>query len=73
MIIVTNPEKARYNRIALFYHFLDVIPELIFKPWRKMLLVKTKGKILEIGGGLREEFPPTTPREPCITGIDICD
>ncbi|MBU2054735.1 MAG: class I SAM-dependent methyltransferase [Proteobacteria bacterium] len=42
----------------------------MFKPWRKKLLAKAKGKILEIGVGTGKNFPHY-PYGACVTGIDI--
>jgi len=79
--IVSDPEiravstkltKARYNRIAPLYNFIEAIPEMMFKPWRKKLLAKAKGRILEIGVGTGKNFPHY-PLGACITGIDIAE
>lgn len=70
--VSTELTKARYNRIAPLYNFIEAIPELMFKPWRKMLLVKAKGKILEIGVGTGKNFPHY-PSGASVTGIDIAD
>lgn len=81
MTIVSDPEirtvsteltKARYNRIAPLYNFIEAIPEMMFKPWRKKLLAKAKGTILEIGVGTGKNFPHY-PYGACVTGIDIAD
>ena len=70
--VSTELTKTRYNRIAPLYNFIEAIPELIFKPWRIMLLAKAKGKILEIGVGTGKNFPHY-PSGACVTGIDIAD
>ena len=70
--VSTELTKTRYNRIAPLYNFIEAIPELMFKPWRKMLLVKAKGKILEIGVGTGKNFPHY-PSGASVTGIDIAD
>jgi len=79
MTIVSAPEirtvsteltKTRYNRIAPLYNFIEAIPEMMFKPWRKKLLAKAKGTILEIGVGTGKNFPHY-PSGACVTGIDI--
>ena len=81
MAIVNDPEvravsteltKTRYNRVAPFYNFIEAIPELIFKPWRKKLLAKAKGTILEIGVGTGKNFPHYQSGA-CVIGIDIAD
>lgn len=70
--VSTRLTTARYNRIAPLYNFLEAIPETMFKRWRKMLLAKAKGKILEIGVGTGKNFPhyPSGAR---VTGIDIAE
>ncbi len=68
----TELTKSRYNRIAPLYNFIEAIPEMIFKPWRKKLLARAKGKILEIGVGTGKNFPHY-PSGASGTGIDIAD
>ena len=68
----TKLAKARYNRIAPLYNFIEAIPEMMFKPWRKKLLAKAKGKILKIGVGTGKNFSHD-PSGTCITGIDIAE
>ena len=70
--VSTKLTKARYNRIAPLYNFIEAIPERRFKPWRKKLLAKAKGTILEIGVGTGKNFPHY-PSGTCITGIDIAE
>jgi phosphatidylethanolamine/phosphatidyl-N-methylethanolamine N-methyltransferase len=71
--VSTELTKARYNRIAPLYNFIEAIPEMMmFKPWRKKLLAKAKGTILEIGVGTGKNFPHY-PHGACVTGIDIAD
>ena len=70
--VSTELTKTRYNRIAPLYNFMEAIPEMIFNPWRKKLLAKAKGKILEIGVGTGKNFPHY-PYGACVTGIDIAD
>lgn len=68
----TKLTRARYNRLAPIYNFLEAIPEIMFKPWRKKLLARAKGKILEIGVGTGKNFPHY-PQGSSVTGIDIAD
>ncbi len=68
----TELTKSRYNRIAPLYNFIEAIPEMIFKPWRKKLLARAKGKILEIGVGTGKNFPHY-PSGTSVTGIDIAE
>jgi ubiquinone/menaquinone biosynthesis C-methylase UbiE len=81
MTVVSDPEirtvsteltKARYNRIAPLYNYIEAIPEMMFKPWRKRLLAKAKGKILETGVGTGKNFPHYPPGAN-VTGIDIAE
>lgn len=71
-VVSTELTKTRYNRIAPLYNFIEAIPEMTFKPWRKVLLAKAKGKILEIGVGTGKNFPHY-PSGVGITGIDIAE
>lgn len=70
--VSTELTKTRYNRIAPLYNFIEAIPEMTFKPWRKVLLAKAKGEILEIGVGTGKNFPHY-PSGAGITGIDIAE
>src|SRR4030067_182506 len=70
--VSTELSKTRYNRIAPLYNFIEAIREMMFKPWRKKLLAKAKGMILEIGVGTGKNFPHY-PSGACVTGIDIAD
>src|SRR4030042_4691196 len=70
--VSTGLTKARYNRIAPLYNFIEAIPEMMFKPWRRTLLARAKGKILEIGVGTGKNFPHY-PSGASVTGIDIAD
>lgn len=68
----TELTKTRYNRIAPLYNYIEAIPEMMFKHWRKKLLAKAKGTILEIGVGTGKNFPHY-PSGASVTGIDIAD
>lgn len=70
--VATELTKARYNRIAPIYNFIEAIPERQFAPWRKILLAKAQGKILEIGVGTGRNFP-YYPERANVTGIDFAD
>jgi ubiquinone/menaquinone biosynthesis C-methylase UbiE len=70
--VSTELTKARYNRIAPLYNFIEAIPEMMFKPWRKKLLAKAQGTILEIGVGTGKNFPHY-PSGASVTGIDIAE
>jgi ubiquinone/menaquinone biosynthesis C-methylase UbiE len=69
---LTTQTKARYNRIAPYYDFIELISERVFKDWRRKLLAQARGKILEIGVGTGKNFP-NYPKNADITGIDIAD
>jgi len=70
--VSTELTKTRYNRIAPLYNYIEAIPEMMFKPWRKKLLARAKGKILEIGVGTGKNFPHY-PSGASVTGIDIAE
>ena len=69
---LTAQTKARYNRIAPYYDLVEFLSERVFKSWRRMLLSRAKGKILEVGVGTGKNFP-YYPKNSDITGIDIAD
>ena len=64
--------KARYNRIAWFYDRMESLPEIFFSSWRRRLLARAKGKILEVGVGTGKNFK-YYPHGADVTGIDIAD
>ncbi len=64
--------KARYNRLAPLYNFMEALPERQFAPWRRILLAKVRGEILEIGVGTGKNFPHY-PQGAHVTGIDFAD
>lgn len=64
--------RARYNRIAPIYDWLEAILEGTFKLWRKQLWSQATGKILEVGVGTGKNFP-YYPRGAPITGIDLAE
>jgi ubiquinone/menaquinone biosynthesis C-methylase UbiE len=72
--IITESQltRMRYNRIASIYDFMESLPELFFAGWRKKLLAKARGKILEIGVGTGKNFK-YYPAKADVTGIDIAD
>ncbi|HBH87061.1 MAG TPA: SAM-dependent methyltransferase [Syntrophaceae bacterium] len=69
---LTAQTKARYNRIAPYYDFIELLSERVFKDWRRKLIAHARGKILEIGVGTGKNFP-YYPKDADITGIDIAD
>jgi ubiquinone/menaquinone biosynthesis C-methylase UbiE len=72
MITRSQLTKLRYNRIASIYNIIEALPEVIFTDWRKKLLVKAGGKILEVGVGTGKNFK-YYPSGADVTGIDIAD
>ena len=69
---LTAQTKARYNRIAPYYDFIELLSEHVFKHWRRKLLAHAWGKILEIGVGTGKNFPYYL-KDADITAIDIAD
>ncbi len=64
--------KIRYNRIASIYNLLEVLPTSVIDDWRKKLLKKAKGKILEVGVGTGKNFD-YYPAGADVTAIDFAD
>jgi ubiquinone/menaquinone biosynthesis C-methylase UbiE len=69
---LTAQTKTRYNRIAPYYDMMEKISERTFSHWRKGLLARAKGKVLEIGVGTGKNFP-YYPEGVDVTGLDIAD
>ena len=72
MIRGSQLTRLRYNRIASIYNIIEALPETIFTDWRKKLLAKAKGKILEVGVGTGNNFK-FYPSGADVTGIDIAE
>lgn len=55
----TEYVKSKYDRIAPFYDFYELLAEILFfKRWRKLAVSKLKGgKVLEVGAGTGKNFP----------------
>jgi ubiquinone/menaquinone biosynthesis C-methylase UbiE len=64
--------RARYNRIAGIYDWMESLSEKRFKPWREKLWSLAEGNILEVGVGTGKNFP-YHPRSGKVTGIDLSD
>jgi ubiquinone/menaquinone biosynthesis C-methylase UbiE len=68
----TAATRARYNRIAPVYDFLETFSEHSFKPWREKLWAQTRGEILEVGVGTGKNFS-YHPHSAHVLGIDLAD
>jgi len=69
---LTAQTKTRYNRIAPYYDVIELISERTFSRWRKRLLARAKGEVLEVGVGTGKNFP-YYPESVDVTGLDIAD
>lgn len=69
---LTGQTKTRYNRIAPYYDVMEIISEHTFSRWRRELLARVRGKVLEAGVGTGKNFP-YYPKGVDVTGIDIAD
>ena len=69
---LTAQTKTRYNRIAPYYDVIELIFERTFSRWRKRLLARDKGEVLEVGVGTGKNFP-YYPESVDVTGLDIAD
>ncbi len=68
----TTATRARYNRIAPLYDFLETFAEHSFKPLREKLWAQARGEILEVGVGTGKNFAHH-PDNAHIIGIDLAD
>lgn len=71
-IIRSQQTRIRYNRIASIYNLLEAIPTSFIDNWRKKLLKKAKGKILEVGVGTGKNFD-FYPAGAVVTAIDFAE
>ena len=69
---LTAQTKTRYNRIAPYYDVMEIISERTFSRWRRQLVTRAKGKVLEVGVGTGKNFP-YYPKGADVTGLDIAD
>lgn len=54
----TQATQDRYDRIAPLYNVMEVMPELIYKRWRKQIWSSVEGeRVLEIGIGTGKNIP----------------
>ena len=67
-----NAARMRYNRVAGIYDFMEIFAERTFMHWRKGLLARAEGRVLEVGVGTGRNFPYYPPGV-SITGIDVAE
>lgn len=60
--------KRRYNRISGIYELMD---RMIKEQWRKDLLSKVSGKVLEVGIGTGANLPYYSSEINSLTGVDF--
>lgn len=69
----TSKTRARYNRIALLYDLMEILPERRFALWRqKLWSLIPAGRVLEVGVGTGKNFP-YHPVGVEVTGIDLSE
>ena len=67
----TVATQKRYDRIASIYNFMEIVPELIYKRWRKKVWSDVKGEtILEIGVGTGKNLP-FYPSDTNVVAVDL--
>lgn len=67
----TVATQNRYDRIAPLYNLMEIMPEFLYKRWRKRIWSEvTTGDVLEIGVGTGKNIPYYTPNIN-ITAIDL--
>jgi ubiquinone/menaquinone biosynthesis C-methylase UbiE len=69
---LTAQTKTRYNRIAPYYDVMEIITERTFSRWRRQLVSRAKGTVLEVGVGTGKNFP-YYQKGADVTGLDIAD
>jgi ubiquinone/menaquinone biosynthesis C-methylase UbiE len=69
---LTAQTKTRYNRIAPYYDVMEFITERTFSRWRRQLVARAKGTVLEVGVGTGKNFP-YYQKGADVTGLDIAD
>lgn len=69
---MTAQTKTRYNRIAPYYNVMEFVAERSFGHWRRRLLARARGKLLDVGVGTGKNFP-YYPKGVDVTGLDIAD
>lgn len=67
----TQATRHRYDRIAPLYNLMEIMPELIYKQWRKQVWANISGDIvLEIGVGTGKNLP-YYPADTTMIAIDL--
>ncbi len=69
---LTAQTKTRYNRIAPYYDVMEIITERTFSRWRRQLVARAKGTVLEVGVGTGKNFP-YYQKGADVKGLDIAD
>ena len=69
---LTALTRARYDRVAPVYDFMNFCADFVYRRWREWLWrqVPRHGRILEVGVGTGKNIP-FHPREAQVIGIDI--
>jgi phosphatidylethanolamine/phosphatidyl-N-methylethanolamine N-methyltransferase len=69
--IQTEATRRRYQRIASFYDWMEILPERHYAPWRERLWSMVEGpRVLEIGVGTGKNMD-YYPEGMSITAIDL--
>jgi len=67
----TETRRRRYDRIAPFYDFMELMNEQRMHPWREKLWAQVSpARVLEVGVGTGKNFE-YHPRDARVTGIDF--
>lgn len=72
----TDEARSRYGRIAPIYDFLEILPEIRYRPWREQFWrtiakrLDPGSQLLEIGVGTGKNMP-FWPTDAQITAIDL--
>lgn len=67
----TQATQHRYDRIAPLYNVMEIVPELIYKQWRKQIWSSVTGdRVLEIGVGTGKNLP-YYPTDTTMIAVDL--